>query len=271
MALTLENITIQISILGPAFLAGLLVLCTHIPLGREVLKRGIIFLDLAIAQVAGLGLILASLIGIEADGEHGLSVLSQSIAVGSAMIGASVLYGFRHIAAHIQEALIGILFVLAATGGILLLSKDPHGGERLKEILVGQILWVEYGTLAVIAAVYAAILSIWHLCKQVTQRYLFYPLFAVTITLSTQLVGVYLVFASLIIPALATEQSNRPNPYAFLIGTLGYLSGLVVAALLDLPPGAMITWCLVATALLIRPFIRTNHAPEKCNHSDQNI
>ena len=244
----MDSIALQLGILGPALLAGALVLSTHVPLGKEVLRRGIIFLDLAIAQVAALGLIIASMLGLEIQHEHGGEWIANLIAITAAILAASLLYQFRHLAARTQEALIGILFILAATGSVLLLSKDPQGGERLREILVGQILWVEYSDLLITALVYAGILLSWFRLRNNIGQYAFYPLFAVTITLSTQLVGVYLVFASLIVPALASQAASKPLLFAYLIGILGYISGLTLSALFDFPSGAMIAWCLVAIA-----------------------
>ncbi len=246
----MDSFIVQLSILGPAMLAGTLILSTHVLLGREVLRRGIIFLDLAIAQVAALGLILANFIGIASHDEGHYAILTNIIAISAAITGASLIYQFHRLAAHLQEALIGTLFILAATASILVLSKDPHGGERLKEMLVGQILWVEYPTLISTAIVYSAVLAIWVKWREQMAGYIFYPVFAVTITLSTQLVGVYLVFASLIVPAVATQHTKKPITYAYLIGFLGYLVGLLVSALFDFPSGAMITWCLAVIAAL---------------------
>jgi len=124
------------TIIGPALAAGLLILSTHVPLGQEVLKRGIIFIDLAIAQVAGLGVIAAH--GMNWD-PSGLEV--QLVAVSAALVAALGLNWSEKRWPRIQEPLIGILFILAATGGILLLAGNPHGSEHLKELLVGQILW----------------------------------------------------------------------------------------------------------------------------------
>lgn len=238
--MSLDDLMLQLGIILPALLAGMLILSTHVPLGREVLQRGIIFLDLAIAQMAALGLIIAHFIGLEAHG----ALVNQLVAVSAAVIGASLLYQVRHAPAAIQEALIGILFMLAATGSILLLAKDPHGGERLREVLVGQILWVEYSDLIATAIIYGLILVLWFGWRQRLGSYGFYPVFAVTITLSTQLVGVYLVFASLIIPALASLHWRRPALAAYGIGVAGYFLGLLCSALFDLPSGAMIAWGL---------------------------
>jgi len=238
--------TLEFSILLPALLAGSLVVLTHAPLGQEVLRRGIIFIDLAIAQVAGLGVIAAYSFGWET---HGWEV--QAIAITTALIGALFLYWCEKRWVDVEEAIIGVLFILAATAGLLLLANNPHGGEHLKELLVGQILWTTYETLIPVAIVYALVLVGWFTLYQRFGSVSFYILFAITVTLSVQLVGVYLVFASLIIPALATRKIARHRLwYGYAIGLTGYASGLIVSSLLDLPSGAVIVWCLALTGIL---------------------
>jgi zinc/manganese transport system permease protein len=236
---------LDITILGPAFLAGLLVLSTHVPLGQQVLSRGIIFIDLAIAQIAGLGIIAADSFGWEA---HGWAV--QVVAVTAALLGALLLNWTERRFRDTQEALIGALFVLAATGGILLLSHNPHGGEHLKELLVGQILWVSYQQLIPVAILYALVLAVWFRFRH-THSLLFYVLFALTVTASVQLVGVYLVFASLIIPALAVRQARGNGLWlAYGLGACAYALGLLASALFDLPTGAVIVWALALLAVI---------------------
>ena len=237
------------SILGPALLAGLLVLATHVPLGREVLGRGIIFIDLAIAQVSGLGAIAADQLHLTWLGGYE----TQAGAGIAALLGALLLTWLERAFPDVLEALIGVLFALAATGGILLLANDPHGGEELKDLLVGQILWVSLSSLAPIAVLYALILAVWFLVPRSHGRALFYVLFAITITASVQLVGVYLVFATLIVPAVATRglAAGRGLAAAYAIGVLGYVAGLVLSALFDLPTGALIVWCLAAVAAAV--------------------
>ncbi|WP_419600989.1 metal ABC transporter permease, partial [Thiolapillus sp.] len=127
------------SIVAPPFVAGLLVLSTHVLLGREVLKRGIIFIDLAIAQIAVLGVIVAQLAGWSESGWE-----TQVAALLAALSGAMLLYSFEHFWPSQQEALIGISFVLAASGGLLLSANNPHGAEHLQELLTGQLLWVRW-------------------------------------------------------------------------------------------------------------------------------
>lgn len=262
-----ESIFLYADILLPALLAGIIVLSTHIPLGREVLKRGIIFLDLAIAQVAALGLVLVSYLEPEANHQSDQWLL-QLIGIAFAICGATLIYQFKSSPARIQEALIGIIFILSATGAILLLTKDPHGGERLKSLLVGQILWVRASDLWGIALTYGLFLLLWFKARENIREYGFYSLFAVVVTLSTQLVGIYLVFASLIIPVLGSMQFNNQLSVAYLIGLLGYLIGLPISAMLDLPSGAMIVWCLAFIAGLFWLFQMKRLQPLKTADKD---
>lgn len=235
------------SIVGPAFVAGLIVLSTHVPLGQEVLKRGIIFIDLAIAQVAGLGVIAAHTMDWDPEGMQ-----VQVAAVSAALLVAVGLYWTEKRWPRSQEPLIGIVFILAATGGILLLAGNPHGSEHLKELLVGQILWQTWDSLLPIAGLYALVLVVWFALRSRTGGIVFYITFAVVATASVQIVGIYLVFASLIIPALATSGMRRGTRLVsgYAIGALSYLAGIALSVMLDLPTGAVIVWSMAAVALL---------------------
>jgi zinc/manganese transport system permease protein len=238
----------ELSIIAPALAAGLLVLTTHVALGQEVLRRGIIFIDLAIAQVAGLGVIAADSMGWE---PYGWRV--QAAAVSAALLVAMVLNWTGKHWQDVQEALIGAAFILAAAAGILILAGNPHGGEHLKELLVGQILWVTYEQLLPVAIIYALCLIAWFGFPEKMHGFGFYALFALVVTASVQLVGVYLVFASLIIPALGTRHITRRGRrygWGFAIGTIGYLGGPVASLSWDLPPGAVVAWALAATAVM---------------------
>jgi zinc/manganese transport system permease protein len=234
------------ALLLPAFLAGLLVLATHVPLGIQVLKRGIVFIDLAIAQIAGLGVIAADRLGFEPEGW-----VAQAAAASAALAGALLLTWTEKHWPETQEALIGVLFALAATGGMLLVANNPHAGEHLRDLLAGQILWVSYSQLLPVAVLSAAILAAWFGLGEHLGRAGFYVLFAVAVTASVQLVGVYLVFASLIVPALAvrTMTPRRRLAAAYLLGALAYLTGLALSALYDLPSGAVIVWALAGVGM----------------------
>jgi zinc/manganese transport system permease protein len=237
---------IEFNILLPAFIAGLLVLATHIPFGMKILERGVIFADLAVAQIAGLGVVIAGLMDLTEQ-----PLLVQIIAAASALCGAGLLAWIEHRLADIKEACIGLTFVLAASGGILLMSRDVHSGEHLKDLLVGQILWVSSYQLIATALLTAVLLALWQWSKLKTRNLGFYGLFALAVTASVQLVGVYLVFASLIVPALATYHiKHRRTHYAFTIGITGYALGLLLSAWFDLPSGATVVWAMAATGIL---------------------
>ncbi len=238
----------NLSILIPAFLAGMLVLSTHVPLGMQVLSRGIVFIDLAIAQIATLGVIAADRVGFEPEGW-----VAQAAAVTAALLGAALLTWTEKRWPDIQEALIGILFALAASGGMILVANNPHGGEHLQELLAGQILWVGYAQLLPVAGLTAAILGLWFWRGSRLGRFGFYGLFAFAVTASVQLVGVYLVFASLIVPALAVRNHppRRRLLTAYAVGATGYILGLGLSTMFDLPPGPVVVWTLALVAMFL--------------------
>ena len=195
----MNNLLANFSILWPALIAGVLITLSHVPLGQQVLRRGIVFIDLAIAQVAGVGVVAAHYMGLDLQGWT-----TQFAAVTAALGGALILTWTERRRPEVQEALIGVMFVVASTVQILLLANDPHGGEDLKDLLAGQILWVTKAQLWRAGIVTAVFLVLWWTVAQRLGRIGFYTLFAVMVTVSVQLVGVYLVFTSLIVPAIAT-------------------------------------------------------------------
>lgn len=234
---------LDIGLLGWPFLAGLAVLATHVPLGREVLRRGIVFVDLAVAQIAVLGLVAAQSLGWETVGWQ-----TQTVAALSALAAAGMLAAMERRWPDIQEPLIGALFVLAASLAALLSAHDPHGGEHLRDLLVGQILWVSDRMVAYAAALGTALILVWWRFGR-RHRWVFYLCLALSVTASVQLVGVYLVFASLILPALAVRRlaSWRALALGLAIGAASYGLGLAASALFDWPSGPVI---VIALALL---------------------
>lgn len=254
------NLATDLAAFDPGLLAwplaaGLLVLASHVPLGRRVLARGIIFLDLAIAQIAVLGVIAAHALDLAAE-----TWGTQIAAATAALAGAMLLAACERRWPDIQEALIGSAFVVAASLGVLLLANDPHGGEHLSALLTGQILWATPAQVAQIALLYAALLAFW-LWQRATGGLGssgFYLIFALAITASVQLVGVYLVFASLILPALAVR--SRPPGQGVLLawglGALAYAAGLAASALFDWPTGPAIVIALACCSLLFAVLLR---------------
>jgi zinc/manganese transport system permease protein len=234
--------TPELGLLWPALAAGLLVAATHVPLGIQVLNRGIVFIDLAVAQIAGLGVVLADWLGFA---PHGAGV--QAAAFGAALAGAMVLGWTERRWPEVQEAIIGVSFVVAANAAILLLAANPGGAEHLKDLLVGQILWVDFASLKWVAFTYAAVLAAWFGLGGRLGRLGFYVLFACAVTVSVQLVGLYLVFATLIVPALATRNLVRWRLAAcYVVGALGYAAGLALSLLRDLPTGPVIVCTMAA-------------------------
>jgi zinc/manganese transport system permease protein len=243
---------LDFSILLPALIAGLLVTATHIPLGMQVLARGIVFIDLAIAQIAGCGVLVADRFGFEAEG-----IAVQVSALAAALAGALLLTWTERVWPEVQEAVIGVVFVLGATGSVLLLASNAHGSEHLRDLLVGQILWAQPARLAWAAMVYAVVLVAWFTAAERIGRVGFYVLFALAVTISVQLVGLYLVFATLIVPPLATRALGRARlAVAWAVGAAGYALGLVASNALDWPPGPVIVWTLVAVGLAVHAGVR---------------
>lgn len=245
-----------LALLLPPLAAGVLALLSHIPLGRQVLRRGIVFIDLAIAQVASLGVLLAqSLLHWWHYGNepHHLHTHTQPepawllalAAAGAALAGAALVAQLARAWPRRQEALIGLLYVGAASAAIVLVSADPHGAQRLAALLAGDVLWATWHDLlplAVASAIFALALR-WrpHL---LTSDAGFYACFALLISLSLPLLGLYLVFATLIVPALAAPRR------AWLIGALGYAAGLLLSWHLDWPSGPSVVLALLALSML---------------------
>jgi zinc/manganese transport system permease protein len=249
---------LEFSLLLPALIAGLLVTASHTPLGIQVLNRGIVFIDIAIAQIAGVGVIAADFFGWEGQG-----VAVQIAALSAALLGALFLTWTEKRWPEIQEAIIGTVFVLAATLEILLLSGNPHGGEYLTDMLVGQILWVGHTQVALVAVLTAVVLAAWFGAgRERLGRVGFYLLFGLSVTASVQMVGVYLVFSSLIIPALASRNAIKFRlAKAYAVGGLGYLLGLIASNLFDVPTGAIIVWAMAIVGVVFSSLERRMARP----------
>jgi zinc/manganese transport system permease protein len=234
-----------ISIFGPAFLAGLIITFTHAPLGIEVLKRGIIFIDLAVAQIAGLGLLISNVYFINFS-----SWLSQIFALIFAIFAALFFRIIENKIKYQQEAIIGVSFILAASLSILILSDHPSGGEEIRHLLSGQMLFITWQDLLLHIPIYVLILILWFLPINI-KGIGFYILFSLAITSSVQLVGVYVVFASLILPALAAIKSQNPYKVAWFAGFISVLLGIIFSISFDLPSGPILVVSYIIVAILI--------------------
>lgn len=238
-------------ILLPAMVGCLLIAMIHGPLGVEVLRRGIIFIDLAIAQIAGLGVVLVDLWW-----EQPSWLVHQCAVVSAALLAAAF---FRLIEKKLpseQEAIIGASFVLAGSAVLLALANHPHGGEEIQDILSGQILFLSWSEVLAYLPIYIAATALWFLWPAIRHGFGFFAVFALVVTASVQLVGIYVVFASLILPALAVNSRKfwRPS-LSISCGVLAVLIGIVVSILGDLPAGPVLVFAYAAVAVLWRGFV----------------
>jgi zinc/manganese transport system permease protein len=240
-----------IEIMGPALAVGLMVALMHAPMGIEVLRRGIVFIDLAIAQIAGLYVVLVKLWW------HEPSWLLIQMAAAMSAVAAAVFFRWVEKAfPREQEAIIGSIFILAASGALLALADHPRGGEEMQHILAGQILFVQWTEVAIFLPVYVVAFALWFWRPVFRQGFAFFLLFAIVVTASVQLVGVYVVFASLILPALATSQANRRNTaIALVTGVASVIVGILLSTYRDLPAGPVMVFCFAAMAIAARLII----------------
>ena len=156
-----------------------------------------------------------------------------------------------------QEAVIGSSFILAASLALLALADDPHGGEALRHLLSGQILFVSWGDIAAFLPVYGLVALVWIGVPGARGGTGFFVLFALAITASVQLVGVYVVFASLILPALAARAGGGYSlRRAFASGAAAVVAGVSISTAADLPAGPFLVVCFGVSALGTRLLFR---------------
>jgi zinc/manganese transport system permease protein len=257
----MENLSNILSLLAPAFVAGVIISFVHVPLGQEVLKRGIIFLDLAVAQFAALGMI-AFQVFANVD-EYSLWAGYGRLGAGliAAIFCAVVFHFLEKKSGQYQEALIGCAFVLAASLGLIIVANSPHGAEEIKNILEGQILWTSWSHIIFVLPIFIAVFFAWVIFKS-KRSFLFYPLFAITIPFSVSMIGVYLVFASLIFPALAIKKlQHHKFIFGLLVSVFAYLLGLMASYFFDWPAGPAIVFMFSVVSLII--FIISNRKKSK--------
>ena len=237
-----------LEIVLPATVAGLAIALIHSVLGIEVLRRGIIFIDLAIAQIAGLCVVLVGLWLHEPSwGE------TQIAAAVAALAAAAFFRWIERIVPDEQEAVIGSCFVLAASAVLLALANHPHGGEEIQHILSGQILFISWSQILAFMPLYVVAGVLWFGVPQVRSGLGFFVLFALVVTASVQLVGVYVVFASLILPALAVNSMDRGKVgAAMLAGVVAVIAGVVISTLRDLPAGPVMVIAFAVVAVTWR-------------------
>jgi len=262
--------------LAAPFVASLIIAGIHAYLGVHVVERGVIFVDLSLAQIAALGSAIALLLPIDAD-PHG--ALVYWISVGSTLVGAAIFSTIRGRRARIpQEAIIGIAYAVASAGTILAMSKATAESEHLKDMLVGNILAVSWPEVGVTAALYAVIgvfhfvfrkkfleISMNHDRAETNVRsirlwdFLFYASFGFVVTRSVSIAGVLLVFCYLIVPSVAAmlyaDSIGKRLAIGWTMGTIVSARGVFLSLKLDLPTGATIV-CTFGLVLIIMAAVR---------------
>jgi zinc/manganese transport system permease protein len=262
--------TDQLAFLWPAFLVAFCLVGIHAYFGIQVLTRNVVFVDLALAQIAALGATVAFMLGHPAQG-----LATYGYSLGFTLLAATLLAFTRVWSVRIpQEALIGVIYVVAAAAAILLIDRAPQGSEHLKQILTGNILTTGTDELLVIVPLYAAVGFLhWLLRSRLAQasssawEFVFYATFGIVVTSSVALAGVLLVFSFLIIPAaigvLYADTLGRQLAIGWVVGTITSAAGLAASFAFDLPTGATMV-CVFGGALalagLIYPFLFGNTA-----------
>jgi len=269
-------------IMAPAFFECLILVGIHSYLGLHVIKRQVIFVDLALAQVAALGTTVGFLFGI-LPGTTGAYWFS----LGFAIIGAAIfsLLRFRHEKIP-QEAIIGLVYALAAAIAILVIDKAPHGAEHIKELLTGSILWVKWSTIGHAALVYAAV-GVFHfifrdkflLISNTPEKayrqgisvrfwdFLFYVSFGIVITHSVGTAGVLMVFVFLVVPAITsimiTDVLWKQLVIGWSMGLVVSVLGLYISYVADLPSGPTVVAFYGAMLLLVALVLFVLKAPSR--------
>jgi zinc/manganese transport system permease protein len=255
-----------IQFLWPAFLVAVCLVGIHAYFGIMVLARKVIFVDLALAQIAALGATVAFMLGHPPQ-----SIATYGYSLTFTLLAAVLLAFTRAWGTRVpQEALIGVIYVVAAAIAILLIDRAPQGAEHLKQILTGNILTSGFSDLAVIVPLYAAVgLLHWLLRRHMTGagslawEFVFYATFGIVVTSSVAIAGVLLVFSFLIIPAtigiLLADSLSRQLAIGWIIGVLVSAAGLAASFVFDLPTGAAMVCAFgasLALAGVLYPFVR---------------
>jgi zinc/manganese transport system permease protein len=263
--------------LAAPFVASLILTGIHSYLGVHVVERGVIFVDLSLAQIAALGATIALLMPMSGGDPHAPSVYWVSLLF--TFIGAGIFSMIRGRRARIpQEAIIGISYAVASAAAILAMSKSTSESEHLKDMLVGNIIAVSWHEVIKSALLYGAVglfhyifrkpflaISMNHDREESTGLnvrmwdFLFYASFGFVVTSSVAIAGVLLVFCYLIVPSVAAmlyaESIGRRLAIGWTMGTVVSALGVYLSLVLDLPTGATIV-CTFGLALIVMAIVR---------------
>ena len=257
-----------LALLWAPFLMCLVLTGIHAYLGIHVIAREVVFVDIAMAQIAALGATAAFLVGFDLE-----SWISYAAALAFTVLGAAVLALTRTRERHVsQEAIIGVVYAVSAAGAVLLADRAPHGAEHIRAMLVGSLLSVGVEHVAKVAALYAVVGAVhWALRRRFmlistdpdaayragwnvrAWDFVFYATFGVVVTSSVRVAGVLLVFSYLIVPALAGimlgGRTSARLATGWIFGTAVSIVGIAASAIFDLPTGATVV-CAFGLMLL---------------------
>jgi len=265
----------MIELMLPPFVACLILVAIHSYLGLHVIAREVIFVDLSLAQMAALGTTTGILAGVAPDSTTAHLFAVLFVVLGAAVFAVTRTRGRGRVP---QEAIIGIVYVVASAAAILVADKAPRGADVIKDILVGTILWVSWPTIAKLAAAYLVLGALLYLGRrrfetisfepETAERegwnvrwwdFLFYAVFGTVITFSVPIGGVLMVFSFLVVPAVSAFLfTRRPGLLAVLswaTGAIASAGGLAISYRYDLPTGPMVV-CTFGLVLILAALLR---------------
>ncbi len=260
----------MLDLMIPPIVAGLVILSIHTYLGLHVIARGVIFVDLAFAQIAALGATVGFLLGVEHD-----TPMALAFSMGFTLVGA-LIFSFSRLEETVvpQEAVIGITFVVASAAVILISGFTAEGAEHIAETLTGTLIWVSWPEIIRMALAYTIIGVIYFVFRKPfltvslgehdtprarTWDFLFYALFGIVISFSVPVAGVLMVFSSLVIPAvvafLFTSRFSAALWIAWAVGAVTLVTGVVASFQADIPTGPLLV-CMFGLAMFVGLLIR---------------
>ena len=260
----------MLDLMIPPIVAALVILSIHAYLGLHVIARGVIFVDLAFAQIAALGATVGFLMGVEHDTPSALA-----FSIGFTLVGA-LIFSFSRLEETVvpQEAVIGITFVVASAAVILIAGFTAEGAEHIAETLTGTLIWVSWPEIIRMAVAYTILAVIYfvfrkpflsvslgevHAPRARGWDFLFYVLFGIVISFSVPVAGVLMVFSALVIPAvvafLFTSRFRVALGIAWAVGTVTVVTGVVASFVSDIPTGPLLV-CMFGLSVFVGLLIR---------------